>query len=159
MDRLQAMAVFVGVAETGGFAAAAREAAAQLPEFAKLARLRDRIETEAAAIAPDVRVFGQLGSRLANTSCLAMPGVKAETQVMALDLAGVAVSAGAACSSGKVAPSHVLQAMGLADELADGAIRVSLGWASRPEEVDFFLAAWAELYDKTRSKEPAAGSL
>ncbi|MDX1575772.1 MAG: aminotransferase class V-fold PLP-dependent enzyme, partial [Kiloniellales bacterium] len=142
-----------------GFAAAAREVAGALAAFARLADLRDRIEAEARAIAPDLRVFGAEAPRLANTTCLAMPGVKAETQVMALDLAGVAVSAGAACSSGKVAPSHVLQAMGVEDDLADGAIRVSLGWASRPEDADLFLAAWAELYDKTRPKERAAGRL
>ena len=135
-----------------GFAAAARESAGQLREYGRLARLRDRIEAEATAIAPEVRIFGAEGPRLANTSCLAMPGVRAETQVMALDLAGVAVSAGAACSSGKVAPSHVLQAMGVEDALADGAIRVSLGWASVPEDVDLFLAAWAELYAYTKER-------
>jgi cysteine desulfurase len=142
-----------------GFAAAARDAAEGLAGFARLADLRDRIEAEAKAIAPGLRVFGAEAPRLANTACLAMPGVKAETQVMALDLAGVAVSAGSACSSGKVAPSHVLQAMGVEDELADGAIRVSLGWASRTEDADLFLASWAELYDKTRPKERAAGRL
>jgi cysteine desulfurase len=139
-----------------GFAAAARDAAGQLREYGRLARLRDRIEAETKAIAPEVRIFGNAAPRLANTSCLAMPGVRAETQVMALDLAGVAVSAGAACSSGKVAPSHVLQAMGVEDALADGAIRVSLGWASVPEDVDLFLAAWAELYAKTRQANRGA---
>ncbi len=144
------------LAGIAGFAAAAREAAGELSQFARLARLRDRIEAAAKAIAPEVRVFGDDAARLANTSCLAMPGVRAETQVMALDLAGVAVSAGAACSSGKVAPSHVLQAMGVGAELADGAIRVSLGWASGPEDVDLFLAAWAELYAKTRQANRGA---
>ncbi len=141
-----------------GFAAAAREAAGQLLEYRQLVRLRDRIETEVKAVAPAVRIFGAASPRLANTTCLAMPGVRAETQVMALDLAGVAVSAGAACSSGKVAPSHVLQAMGVEDALADGAIRVSLGWASVPEDVDRFLAAWAELYAKTRRANRGTGS-
>ncbi len=141
-----------------GFAAAAREAAGQLCEYGQLARLRDRIETEAKAIAPEVRIFGNAAPRLANTSCLAMPGVRAETQVMALDLAGVAVSAGAACSSGKVAPSHVLQAMGVEDALADGAIRVSLGWASVAEDVDLFLAAWAELYANTKERQANRGT-
>jgi cysteine desulfurase len=141
-----------------GFAAAAREAAGQLCEFGQLARLRDRIEAEAKAIAPEVRIFGNAAPRLANTSCLAMPGVRAETQVMALDLAGVAVSAGAACSSGKVAPSHVLQAMGVEDALADGAIRVSLGWASVPQDVDRFLAAWAELYANTKERQANRGT-
>ncbi len=140
-----------------GFAAAAREAAGQLCESGQLARLRDRIEAETKAIAPEVRIFGNAAPRLANTSCLAMPGVRAETQVMALDLAGVAVSAGAACSSGKVAPSHVLQAMGVEDALADGAIRVSLGWASVAEDVDLFLAAWAELYANTKERQANRG--
>ena len=103
-------------------------------------------------------MFGAEAPRLVNTACLAMPGVKAETQVMALDLAGVAVSAGAACSSGKVAPSHVLQAMGADDALADGAIRLSLGWASVPGDVELVLAAWAELYDKTRQANRGTAS-
>lgn len=136
-----------------GFAAAAHEAAGKLDAFAGLARLRDRLEAEITALAPATRIFGAAAPRLANTSCLAMPGVRAETQVMALDLAGVAVSAGAACSSGKVAPSHVLRAMGADETAADGAIRVSLGWASRSEEVDFFVAAWAKLYDRTRNSD------
>ena len=109
-------------------------------------------ETRPGATHPrfDARVFGDRAPRLANTSCLAMPGVRAETQVMALDLAGVAVSAGAACSSGKIAPSHVLRAMGADEALADGAIRVSLGWASEPGDVDRFVAAWTRLYASTR---------
>jgi len=139
-----------------GFAAAAREAAGALSEFAELARLRDRIEAEIAARAPDATIFGTAAPRLANTTCLAMPGVRSETQVMALDLAGVAVSAGAACSSGKVAPSHVLEAMGAEPALADGAIRVSLGWASVPKDVEQFLAAWAALYRKTRRPDARA---
>jgi cysteine desulfurase len=139
-----------------GFAAAAREAGDALSEFADLARLRDRIEAGIAALAPGARIFGAAAPRLSNTSCVSMPGVKAETQVMALDLAGVAVSAGAACSSGKVAPSHVLAAMGAEPALADGAIRVSLGWASVPEDVEQFLAAWAALYRKTRRPDARA---
>lgn len=141
-----------------GFAAAAREAAEQLDAFAALARWRDRLESEITAIAPATRIFGRAAPRLANTSCLAMPGVRAETQVMALDLAGIAVSAGAACSSGKVAPSHVLRAMGADEATADGAIRVSLGWASEPEDVDLFVAAWAELFERTRQSDRAAAA-
>ncbi len=141
-----------------GFAAAAREAADALSEFAELARLRDRIEAEVATRAPDATIFGIAAPRLANTTCLAMPGVRAETQVMALDLAGVAVSAGSACSSGKVAPSHVLAAMGAEPALADGAIRVSLGWASVPEDVEQFLTAWAALYERTRRPDGRAAA-
>lgn len=107
--------------------------------------LRDRLESGARRLVPDAVVIGAGVPRLPNTSCLALPGVEGRTQVMALDLAGVAVSAGAACSSGKVAPSHVLAAMGLEERLKGSAIRVSLGWSSRSEDVDTFLAAWADL--------------
>lgn len=107
--------------------------------------LRDRLESGARRLVPDAVVIGAGVLRLPNTSCLALPGVEGRTQVMALDLAGVAVSAGAACSSGKVAPSHVLAAMGLEERLKGSAIRVSLGWSSRREDVDTFLTAWADL--------------
>ncbi|MCA1941926.1 MAG: aminotransferase class V-fold PLP-dependent enzyme, partial [Caenispirillum bisanense] len=83
--------------------------------------------------------------RMPNTTCVGLPGVAAQTQLMALDLAGVAVSAGAACSSGKVGPSHVLLAMGATETQAREAIRVSLGWTTAEGDVDAFLAAWAPL--------------
>ena len=89
------------------------------------------------------RIAGAKSVRLPNTSCIILPGVSSETQVMALDLAGVAVSAGSACSSGKVRPSHVLGAMGLPPEEAGAAIRVSLGWASQPSDVERFVEAWS----------------
>lgn len=107
--------------------------------------LRDRLEEGARRLVPDALVIGAGAPRLPNTSCLVLPGVEGRTQVMALDLAGVAVSAGAACSSGKVAPSHVLAAMGLEERVKGSAIRVSLGWSSRAGDVDAFLAAWADL--------------
>ncbi len=108
-------------------------------------RLRDRLERQALELVPEAVVIAAGAARLPNTCCLALPGVASQTQVMALDLAGVAVSAGAACSSGKVAESRVLAAMGLDPVLRGSAIRVSLGWASRAEDVDVFLAAWAGL--------------
>jgi cysteine desulfurase len=80
--------------------------------------------------------------RLPQTLCLAMPGIPAETLVIALDLAGVAVSSGSACSSGKVAPSHVLAAMGVEPDLAKCAIRLSLGWDSAENDLDSFATAW-----------------
>ena len=135
-----------------GFGAAAREAAAGLDDFARLADLRDRLEEGARALAPRVRLFGKTARRLPNTACFAMPGLKAETQVMALDLAGVAVGAGSACSSGKVSPSHVLRAMGADTETADCAIRVSLGWASEAADVDAFLEAWGGLLRRTEAR-------
>jgi cysteine desulfurase len=106
---------------------------------ADLSALRDALE--AAAIAAGARAIGAGAARLGNTSCLALPGVAAQTQVMTLDLAGIAVSAGAACSSGKVARSHVLDAMGLG-RLAGEAIRVSLPWNATADDVAAFIAAY-----------------
>ncbi len=121
-----------------GFAAAALEARGA----AALAPLRDA--AEAAAVAAGAVAIGAGAPRLPNTTCLALPGVKAETQVIALDLAGVCVSAGAACSSGKVARSHVLEAMGLGT-LAGEAIRVSLPWDATEAHVAAFAAAYTAM--------------
>lgn len=129
------------VSGIAGFAAAARAALDGLSDFAKLASWRDRIEAGLGKVT-GVRIFGAPAPRLPNTTCLTMPGVKAETQIIALDLAGVAVSAGSACSSGKVEPSHVLAAMGVEAEDADRAIRVSLGWNSAADDIERFLQAW-----------------
>ena len=118
-----------------GFAAAALAAG----DAGRLATLRDMAEQ--AAIAAGAIPFGAAAPRLPNTACLALPGVRAETQVIALDLAGIAVSAGAACSSGKVARSHVLEAMG-AGPLAGQAIRVSLPWNATEADVRAFAAAY-----------------
>jgi len=107
--------------------------------------LRDRLENRIRAEAPDAVIFGQHVERLPNTTALAMPGRPAETQVMALDLAGIAVSAGSACSSGKVKSSHVLEAMGAGD-LAAHAIRVSTGWASGENDIDRLAECWLDLY-------------
>jgi cysteine desulfurase len=134
------------VAAIVGFGVAAELAAGELAEAPTIARLRDALEAKVRARSNKVVVVGADRPRLPNTSCLALPGRKAETQVMALDLAGVAVSAGSACSSGKVAPSHVLAAMGLSKGLSAGAIRVSLGWASREADVERFVAAWDALH-------------
>ena len=134
-----------------GFGAAAARAPADLATMARLAQLRDRFEAEAAGIAPGLKVFGAAAPRLANTSCVALAGLPAETQLMALDLAGVAVSSGAACSSGKVQPSHVLTAMGATADEAGSAIRVSLGWASEAEDVERLLVAWGDLYRRSQA--------
>ena len=106
------------------------------------------MEAELRAMVPELVVMGQGAERLPNTSCLAVPGLTAQTAVMVLDLAGIAVSSGSACSSGKVAPSHVLAAMG-ADDLAAAAVRVSLGWASTELEVEAFVREFAALARRT----------
>lgn len=137
-----------------GFGAAAAAAADEVGRWADIAAWRDRLERDAVAQVPGAVVHGAGAERLPNTSCLGRPGVSAEVQLMALDMAGVAVSSGAACSSGKVQPSHVLAAMGVAPEAAGEAIRVSFGWASRAADLDRFLAAWTRLAPGERA--PAA---
>lgn len=107
--------------------------------------LRDRLEAEVRNRIPRAVVVGGNAPRLCNTACLALPGIPAQVQVMALDLAGVMVSAGSACSSGKVAESHVLAAMGLGPEVAGCAVRVSLGPDTGAREIELFLAAWGDL--------------
>jgi cysteine desulfurase len=132
------------VAAIAGFGAAARLASSEAGrEGARLGLLRDRLTERALALAPDATIFGTGAPRLPNTLAFAMPGVAASTLLIALDLAGVAVSSGSACSSGKVTPSHVLAAMGVAPALAAGAIRLSLGWASSEADVERFAGAFA----------------
>ena len=126
-----------------GFAAAAAAAAAGLDqERIRVAELRDRLEAGLRTVSPDAVVFGAGLERLPNTTFFAVPGIKAETALIALDLEGVAVSSGSACSSGKVAASQVLAAMGVSPALAAGALRVSLGFSTTDSEVDCFLNAW-----------------
>jgi cysteine desulfurase len=128
-----------------GFGAAARAAVRDLETVDRVRALRDRIEAEVRAATPSAVVIGVDAERLPNTASVTLPGVSAETLVIALDLAGVAVSAGAACSSGKVGASHVLEAMGLEPALARAAIRVSLGWSSTERDVAAFAGAWAQV--------------
>lgn len=130
------------VAGIAGFGAAATAAHSNLTTES----WRDRTEAALIAIAPRARVFGAGARRLGNTTCISMPGVNAETQVMALDLAGVCVSAGAACSSGKVQRSPVLAAMGVEGAVAETAIRISFGWNSETDDIERLIAAWRDLY-------------
>lgn len=137
---------FIGIA---GFAATATAVVADRPlEQDRLARLRDGMEERLRAVSPELRVLGENALRLANTSCLGLPGVAAETQVMALDLDGIAVSAGSACSSGKVKRSHVLEAMLPADPVGGQTIRVSLGWATTEADIDRFVTAWGRMRNR-----------
>ncbi len=134
-----------------GFGAACASAADGLGDYGAIAALRDAAERRLGAIAPDAVVYGGDVARLPNTLCIAMPGVAAATQVMALDLAGVMVSAGAACSSGKVRRSHVLDAMGVPAAEAECAIRISLGWSTAAADIDHLVEAWGALYARTRA--------
>ncbi|MGA7455997.1 MAG: cysteine desulfurase family protein [Methyloceanibacter sp.] len=143
------------VAGIVGFGIAAELAAADLGNAGAMAKLRGELEQGALAIASDAVVLSAAVERLPNTSCIAVPGAKAETLVIGLDLAGVAVSSGAACSSGKVEASHVLRAMGLGEELAQGAIRVSLGFATKRDDIERFLRAFKELIKRLRPRVAA----
>jgi cysteine desulfurase len=126
-------------------AIAGRYAAAGVPA------LTARLE---AALPPDAVVFG--GERLGNVTNFAVPGIKNATAMMGLDLLGLSVSSGSACSSGKVGPSHVLAAMGIADALAECALRVSLGWNSTTDDVDAFVAGYRSILERHRARQGQA---
>lgn len=131
------------VAGIAGFGAAC--AAADPTTYVTIAALRDRLEAGVADQCPAARIIAANSPRVANTCCIALPGVPASSQLMAFDLAGIAVSAGSACSSGKVAASPVLTAMGFDASVAGAAIRVSLGWDSTDVDIDRFLACYARI--------------
>ncbi len=134
------------VAGIAAFGAAAVAARAQLAaEAAHMLALRNLLEDGLRAISPKVVIFGAAAERLPNTTLFALKGVKAETAIIAFDLEGIAVSSGAACSSGKVQPSHVLAAMGVSPALLRGAVRVSLGWTTTKADVERFLGAWRKV--------------
>jgi cysteine desulfurase len=148
------------VAGIAGFGVAAQVVAdAVQNEAERMTVLRDRLETGIRAIEPKAVIFAADVPRLPNTTLYGLAGMKAETAVIAFDLAGIALSSGAACSSGKVAPSHVLAAMGVAPELARSAIRVSLGYLTTPDDIEAFLNAWAKVKEslyKARNKHEIA---
>jgi cysteine desulfurase len=133
------------VAGIAGFGAAAKVTmAVQKKDAFRLENLRNRLENGLRQT-PDVIVFADGVARLPNTTLFTVPGLKAETAVIGFDLAGIAVSSGSACSSGKVQPSHVLEAMGFGPDLAEGAVRLSLGWSTSNADVDCCLEAWRKL--------------
>lgn len=131
------------VAAIAGFGAACAAAnGTRQADATRMAALRDRLEAGIKAITPQAVVFGAGAARLPNTTLFAVPGMKAETALIAFDLNGIALSSGSACSSGKVQASHVLAAMGVEPELARGAIRASLGWNTSETHVESLLNAW-----------------
>ncbi len=133
------------VAGIAGFGAAAMAAMACLPsESGRLQRLQKRLE-DGLRLTPGAIVFSSSVQRLLNTTLFTIPGLRAETAVIGFDLAGIAVSSGSACSSGKVQPSHVLEAMGFDRDIGQGAVRLSMGWSTRDADVDRCLEAWRNL--------------
>ncbi len=130
------------VAGIAGFGAAATRAGEEAHRSARLGQMRQRMEREILAMTPQAEIVGRATERLVNTCCITVPGTQAETLLIKFDLAGVALSSGSACSSGKVGASHVLAAMGLDAPRARGAIRISLGWNTNEADVDTFLRVW-----------------
>src|SRR6185437_8856183 len=135
------------VAGIAGFGAALKAVMGGVSgDAARLEELRNRLE-QGLRQTPGIIVFSRDERRLPNTTLFTIPGLKAETAVIGFDLAGIAVSSGSACSSGKVQPSHVLEAMGFGPEIAQGAVRLSLGWSTSSADIDRGLEAWRKLSD------------
>ncbi|HEY4980747.1 MAG TPA: cysteine desulfurase family protein [Pseudolabrys sp.] len=144
------------VAAIAGFGAAAAVSANQA-DATRMAGSRDRLEAGIKAILPEVLIFGESAPRLPNTTLFAVPGMKAETAIISFDLNGIAVSSGSACSSGKVQASHVLAAMGVEPSLAQGAVRVSLGWSTSERDIENLLDALTKVVSSLRKRHMNAG--
>ena len=146
------------VAAIAGFGAAAEAASARLAvDASRMAALRDRLEAGLRAATPDAVIFAAGADRLPNTTLVALSGIEAETALIAFDLNGFALSSGSACSSGKVAASHVLAAMGVEPTLARAAIRISLGATTSESEVESLLIAWKKLVPTLLKNQPSQG--
>lgn len=143
------------IAGIAGLGTAASLAPARFETFNKLKELRDRLEDELIS-SDDVTIFSKDANRMPNTSCFAMnetnQAAKAESNIIALDLMGIAVSSGSACSSGKLTPSHVLTAMGVGSHFAQNALRISLGWQTTRADIERFLESWQKLTSRIKVK-------
>ena len=136
-----------------GFGAAAKECADELKNKNQYNEMRQSLEVKIKQISPDVTIFAEAVDRVATTSCFAIKGLTAERALMSLDLAGIAISSGSACSSGKVSQSHVLKAMGINDDVALCALRLSFGWNTKPQELDVFITEYTKIYQRMRARE------
>ncbi|MEM9633137.1 MAG: cysteine desulfurase family protein [Pseudomonadota bacterium] len=136
------------VAAISGFGVAAQAALEEATNVGHLAELRAGLERGLRAVCPSTVIFGEASERLANTSCFAVPGIPAETALIAFDLERVSVSSGSACSSGKVSVSHVLTEMGVEEDLARCALRISMGWDTSAADIDRFLEIWPQIVDR-----------
>ena len=141
------------VAAIAGFVAAVTVAAREcVVESGRLAAMRDFLQASLLEIAPEAAIFGKEADRVGNSLAFALPGLAAETMVAAFDMEGVALSSGSACSSGKVAPSHVLASMGISAELARSALRISLGWQTDQEDMVRFVEILARVRERMRRR-------
>jgi cysteine desulfurase len=127
--------------------------AAQNDDWGDVQRLRDHLENEIMSYDQDVTILGRTTQRTPNTSLITMPDVKSETQVMAFDMENIAVSAGSACSSGKVKMSRAVKAMGFSDAIASSTLRISLGLSTTENEIHQFIAAWKKIHKKLSKKD------
>lgn len=143
----------VGIVSMG---AALEAAIADLAHMTEIETHRDHLQKHLTSAVPEAIVYGAGAPRLPNTLCVGVPGLKNETQLMQMDLAGVCVSSGAACSSGKVAPSHVLTAMGASDQAATETLRFSLGWLTTKEDMDRTAAAWVAMAQRHLGRAKAS---
>ncbi len=140
------------VAAIAGFGEAARLAVRDMEAFQSLANLRDSLEEQLKSVEPRLVFFGVQSPRVANTSQIGLPGIAAETLLMSLDLSGIAVSSGSACSSGTVKSPHAIEAMGIDPARPMGVLRVSMGWPTTKEDIDRFMAAWLEIHARIKDK-------
>ena len=143
------------VAAIAGFGVAAKAARHHLEEAGRIGDLRRQLEAGIKRAAPEAVIFGAAAERLANTVLFAVPGVNAETAVIAFDLEGIAVSSGSACSSGKVGDSHVLAAMGVSPDLRRGGIRMSLAPSATATEAEHVMDAWQRIYARLSDRHAA----
>ncbi len=140
------------IAGIAGFGAAARLALDNMEKYQKLAKLRDDFERRLEDISPEIIIHSQNAKRIANTSFFSLPDTNSQTLLIALDLENIAVSNGSACSSGRVKPSHVLEAMSKDKKLTSSALRISMGWATKEKDIEAFLDAWQKIYTRIGNK-------
>jgi cysteine desulfurase len=140
------------VAGIAGFGIAAEMAGEQIESYQRLALWRDEAEAALLEAAPTLKIYGKNAPRVSNTIAMALAGMPAETQLMNLDLAGIAVSSGSACSSGTFNPSRILIAMGASDDEARAALRISMGWQSSEDDIKAFVEAWLKIYARMKDK-------
>lgn len=144
------------VAGIAGFGKSCELVSNEISAFQELAKLRDYMEKKLLAIAPEIIIFCHNIDRVSNTSAISLPSVPAQTQIMALDLDGVAVSSGSACSSGKTEQSDVAKAMNISQEIMQGAFRISMGYGTSKNDIDHFLESWEKMYLRTSKKSISA---
>lgn len=128
-----------------GMGLAAQYALDNIEHYQKLAVMRDQMESQMRKVSNKVKIYGENAPRVGNTSNVGLENVPAQTQLMALDLEGIAVSSGSACSSGAFKASHVLIAMGAGEEEAKNSIRISMGWNTKQEDIDRFVTIWSNM--------------